>query len=399
MSGDDDYNTNTNQKPLVSIIVPVYNAEKYIDECLQSLLTQSYKHIEIICINDGSKDASGMILERYAKTDERIKVINQENAGPSAARNKALKALRGEYILFVDSDDRIDKDAVKICTDLLENEDFDAVVFEARFFWGSALGGTSKGADVIGRIPSVINCKTDEFLPMFSNACFFCVRDRDIKTYDLSFPEGKLYEDADFTGRLLSKLNKIYWHEKPLYYYRSRTDGNLSSETGIRCLDIFKMIESAKQSFTDAGVWGNVEYCFYFWYVVCILTPFWKGKAKKADKIIRNRYYAQLKRFVNEIPKTMFMAVCSKAIEEDRTFLYGLREDVTQRDYKRIKKTLNRVSPRLRLRNFLLKASPMYKAVFDSRELIKDVLWRLNQIQDTEDSIRELIRDRSGADE
>lgn len=93
------------QTPMVSIIVPVYNVERYIRQCLDSLINQTYQNIEIICVNDGSADRSGEILNQYGKSDARISVFHVENAGVSSARNKALSYASGKYIMYVDSDD------------------------------------------------------------------------------------------------------------------------------------------------------------------------------------------------------------------------------------------------------------------------------------------------------
>ena len=96
--------------PKVSVIIPVYNVEQYLRECLDSVVNQTLKDIEIICVNDGSTDNSLVILEEYAAKDERIKIVNKENGGLSSARNCAIPLARGEYIGFVDSDDWIDLD-------------------------------------------------------------------------------------------------------------------------------------------------------------------------------------------------------------------------------------------------------------------------------------------------
>ena len=93
------------QEELISIIIPIYNAEKYIERCINSLKNQTYKNIEIICINDGSTDNSLNILKRIAITDNRITIIEQENKGVSVARNKGIESAKGKYIMFLDADD------------------------------------------------------------------------------------------------------------------------------------------------------------------------------------------------------------------------------------------------------------------------------------------------------
>ena len=99
------------KNPEISIIIPVYNVEKYLDECLNSAANQTFENIEIICVNDGSTDGSLEILESHASKDKRIRIISQENKGVSSARNEGLDAARGKYIYFMDSDDYMDLNA------------------------------------------------------------------------------------------------------------------------------------------------------------------------------------------------------------------------------------------------------------------------------------------------
>lgn len=99
------------EQPLVSVIIPVYNVERYLAQCLDSVSHQTYQNLEIICVNDGSRDGSPDILRRYADEDARIQVIGKANGGVSRARNDALDCARGEYIMFVDSDDWGEPDA------------------------------------------------------------------------------------------------------------------------------------------------------------------------------------------------------------------------------------------------------------------------------------------------
>ena len=115
-------------EPLVSVIMPVYNAEKYLKVALSSLLTQTYKNIEIICVNDGSTDHSLDILERMSSADKRIKVISQKNGGPAKARNAGLDAAKGKYISFVDSDDFVDRTMYSVLVEKAEKEKADILV-------------------------------------------------------------------------------------------------------------------------------------------------------------------------------------------------------------------------------------------------------------------------------
>lgn len=115
----------------ISLIIPVYNAEKTLDRCLDSVVSQTYENLEIILVNDGSKDRSGKSCDKWAQKDDRIKVIHKENGGVSSARNIALKNLSGDYILWVDSDDFIELDYCQTLIDVAQKENADVVV--ARF--------------------------------------------------------------------------------------------------------------------------------------------------------------------------------------------------------------------------------------------------------------------------
>ena len=105
---------------LISVVLPVYNVERYIIKCMNSVLSQTYKNIEIILVDDGSQDRCPEICERYAKKDKRVKVIHKENGGLSDARNAGIKVANGEYITFIDSDDYVDNDYVEFLYNTIE---------------------------------------------------------------------------------------------------------------------------------------------------------------------------------------------------------------------------------------------------------------------------------------
>ena len=109
-----------NENPKISVILPVYNVEKYLRQCLDSVINQTYKNLEIILVNDGSTDNSGKICEEYALNDERIKVIHKENGGISSARNAAIDIAKGQYITFIDSDDDVELDYIDYLYDILK---------------------------------------------------------------------------------------------------------------------------------------------------------------------------------------------------------------------------------------------------------------------------------------
>lgn len=122
------------EKVKVSVIIPVYNAEPFLDDCLQTLLAQTLKEIEIICVNDGSKDRSLEILRRYEETDERMRVIDQENQGAGAARNAGLSIAKGEYLSFLDSDDFYERNMLERAYETAKNADADVCVFDADLY-------------------------------------------------------------------------------------------------------------------------------------------------------------------------------------------------------------------------------------------------------------------------
>lgn len=131
---------------IVSIIVPVYNVEKYIEKCIESIIKQSYSNLEIILVNDGTNDTSGSICEKYCELDERIKYITKLNGGLSSARNAGLEIATGEFVLFVDSDDFIDIDLVKDCVLFINNNNTDLVIFNYNKIYENGI--ISKGLEL-----------------------------------------------------------------------------------------------------------------------------------------------------------------------------------------------------------------------------------------------------------
>ncbi|TDD75929.1 glycosyltransferase [Flavobacterium caseinilyticum] len=214
---------------LISIVIPVYNVEEFFHQCVNSIISQSYTNIEIILVDDGSTDTSGKLCDEYSKLDSRIKVIHQKNAGLSAARNKGLELVTGDYIWFVDSDDWIAEDALKILNFELKKSKAEIVTFSN--FQYIETSKTTKD-NFINKKSELIDGKT--FITSgykLEIAPWIYVYQRDfLVKNNISFREDiKIHEDEFFLLDCFSKVNKIICIEDRLYYHRIRANSLMRS--------------------------------------------------------------------------------------------------------------------------------------------------------------------------
>lgn len=217
------------KKPLISVIVPVYNMEKYLRKCLDSIAGQSFRNIEIICVNDGSTDSSLDIIKEYASKDGRIVIVDKKNGGLSSARNAGLDIARGEYISFVDSDDWIE--ARTYNTVLKEISDADVVVFGTNVT-GDYLMDKRSADDEYYRVKySGRQVLTDEMrLNTDVSAWNKLYRRSIIEKGHLRYPEGRLYEDYPFYWRYMLLCGTAYFEPSHLYNYLRR-EGSIMAHT------------------------------------------------------------------------------------------------------------------------------------------------------------------------
>lgn len=214
---------------LISVIIPVYNVEPYLRECIDSVLAQDYRNLEIICVNDGSTDNSPEILEEYKKKDNSIIIINQENAGLSAARNTGLKASRGEYVYFLDSDDLIKPEAMGELLNLARDNSLDILQFDSELFFEdeSVKSEFSELEKYYHRRREYASVRTGHQLYSLMsaagdyrpNAVLQFFRRNFLKDNDLWFFEGILHEDELFTFLAMLKAEKVL-HVPEAYYLR-----------------------------------------------------------------------------------------------------------------------------------------------------------------------------------
>ena len=225
--------------PKVSIVIPVYNVESYLGECLASVLRQTLRDIEIICVNDGSTDGSAKIIAEYAARDSRIRVITQANGGLSAARNAGLNAATGKYIYFLDSDDWITNDAMEKCFTICDRNDLDQLVFGCETYV-SADACCKIDMDMVGlkeayyrideTLCGMVLSGSELLSGLLSKRRYFAsvplrfMRRDSILSASLRFPEGLLHEDEYFTPLSLLTANRAEVICDKFYRRRLRMD-------------------------------------------------------------------------------------------------------------------------------------------------------------------------------
>lgn len=227
--------------PVVSVIIPVYNVEKYLEECIDSVLNQTYKDIEIILVDDGSTDSSGDICDRYAKNNKNICVIHQKNGGLSAARNAGFCRACGEYVYFLDSDDYIASEAIEKLISIAKNDNSDVVFFDAKSFFDDSEKEikqnyirkqeyvTAEGLAVFAQLQ-----KNNEF---HSAVPLLLIRRAFLLKHNLSFMSGIYYEDMIFTFEALCLAQVVSQCKEALYYRRYRSDSIMTSKKNKKYFD------------------------------------------------------------------------------------------------------------------------------------------------------------------
>lgn len=207
---------------MLSVIVPVYNVEQYLPKCLDSILGQEYAPMEVLLVDDGSKDSSGRICDQYAQRDDRIRVIHKENGGLSSARNAGLDQARGEYLSFVDSDDFLEPDAYRTMIDLMERSEADLVCggrYDVDVQTGEKRVGlcpekqeSIPGWEFAGRIFQWEGCDSAAWDKLYRRKLFNSLR----------YPVGKISEDMPVTYRAALASEKVAMLNKPIYNYIHR---------------------------------------------------------------------------------------------------------------------------------------------------------------------------------
>ena len=274
--------------PSISIIVPVYNVEPYLRRCVNSIINQTYKNLDIILVDDGSTDHSGEICDEYAAKDNRIKVIHRENGGLSAARNTGLSISKGEYVYFVDSDDYIEIETCEIALNCAIKHQADIVCFGYREIYPSGQVKTFvMGSSGIMEKPAIIGAlvlgerglRDYVWNKMFSKRLFENIR----------FPVGRTFEDIFVMHRLFDSAHIIYIITNILYNY-NRRDGSITSN-GIVVHDLLYVMNE------------RLEFLNYSYpeYLIKFLADFLQGMIILIDQMAKGTERDDLSDDINNI--------------------------------------------------------------------------------------------------
>ncbi len=247
----------------ISVVIPVYNVERYIGLCLDSVINQTYKNLEIICVNDGSTDESLKIIEEYQEHDNRIKIINQENRGLSAARNTGIKQVTGDYIAFLDSDDWVEEDFYEKLYNACENNNADVSIGLTCYYYNNQNIQTDRWVNqhAFANKNNIVETIEDRQNIIYSCACWNKIYKTElIKKNNLSFPEGLNIEDVPFTFAISILANKLVKVPEAKIFYRQQPDSIMQKASSTRLpFCIFKIYEVCENFLESLKINGEIK--------------------------------------------------------------------------------------------------------------------------------------------
>lgn len=244
---------------LVSVIVPIYNTEKYLEKCIKSILAQTHANIEVVLVNDGSTDHSGAIIDTYAQRDNRIVVINKSNGGLSDARNAGIEKCSGDYITFIDADDFVSPNYVEVLLNTLNDENADLVLceFEIVNEEGASINYLSNGERTnkfVSKFPTISTSGTDIIYRSYieKNGYKYIVAWNKIYKKEffvnLRFPINLIHEDEHVFADVFIHAKKIAFVDIPLYYYVQRDSGIMAEKNAARSLKSLSIVHAHRKN-------------------------------------------------------------------------------------------------------------------------------------------------------
>ena len=224
-----------NEEALISVIIPVYNVSQYLDKCIQTVIHQTYRNLEIILVDDGSTDDSGRICDEYAEQDKRIKVIHKNNGGLSDARNAGLDLASGDYIGFIDSDDWVDTLYFEKMIELAVDNSLELIVCGSK--------KTINENEIVEKQalkPKVIDKYNAQMAILYRKNVSSYVHGKLYKKGLiglLRFPKNRLFEDITFVWNVVEQIERVGVVEESLYFYRQRADSIVNQKFNVKKMD------------------------------------------------------------------------------------------------------------------------------------------------------------------
>ena len=243
--------------PEVSVVINLYNSEKYLAKAIESVLAQTYRDFELILVNDGSKDGSLAICREYEQKDPRVRVLDKPNGGLADARNAGLEAAKGKYIEFIDGDDWIEPDLLERCIAKLEETDADIVIFDIYQYF------------VQTDTKEIISHDYDEkqvyrlydhpeMITKMKNAAWNKIYRRSLfMDNNIRYPWGYNYEDLGTTYRLLARANRIAFINRPLYNYLQDRPGNITHQFNFSVYHVLDMVKLTIDDYKNLGIYDQ----------------------------------------------------------------------------------------------------------------------------------------------
>lgn len=284
-------------KELISVIVPIYNVEKYLAKCLDSILNQTYRNLEVILVDDGSLDGSSKICDIYAKRDNRIIVVHQRNGGLSVARNRGLEIAKGDFIGFVDSDDIIHNRMYEILYKHIKDYSADISICNYSVVYEGDIIGNKDIADIK---ESIIICNGHEALYNIGRklgentiVAWNKLYKRDLFR-NLRYVEGKIHEDEFIVHRIMDKAQIVVYSDLPLYNYLQRDNSIMGSKFNLKRLDMLEALEDRIEFFQEKG-YTELYYNAIGSYLNVLITYYYLARQDLED----NLYKTFRKSFMN----------------------------------------------------------------------------------------------------
>lgn len=264
--------------PKVSVIVPIYNVEKYLRKCIETLVSQTLQDIQIILVNDGSKDNSIQIIKEFLeKYPQKIVYLEKENGGLSDARNFAIPHATGEYLAFLDADDYVELDIYEKMYELAKKENSDMV--ECDFYWEYP----NKIKKDIGKIYYT----KEEMLEKIRVVAWNKLIKREVlEKSKIQFPKGYRYEDIEFTYKLIPSLDKVSFLKEPCVHYIQRQN-SISNSQDERTREIFDVLEHVIDFYKEKGIFEKYKVQLEYIYTRYLLCSSFLRMVKIKDKKVR----------------------------------------------------------------------------------------------------------------